>query len=97
MTDNEVIERLGLPPLAQIEAYLRATGWCTWYNPRYWVNDKTVARPYVQDYTNYGLAAPAAYLFETEGWDRAEPGVFGLPGRFEPPPNSRIHTLEKLR
>lgn len=44
---------------------LESAGWHTWYNPNYWVHQKLIKDPLSQDYTNYGLNAEDAYIFET--------------------------------
>jgi hypothetical protein len=50
--------------LKQQEKYIKSKGWSTWYNPKYWVNPKTVVDEKRQDYTNYGMSLNSAYCFE---------------------------------
>lgn len=46
------------------EKYITSKGWSTWYNPKYWVNPKTIKDSSCQDYTAYGMDLNSAYCFE---------------------------------
>jgi hypothetical protein len=46
------------------EKFIKSKGWSTWYNPNYWVHEKTVVEPNKQDYTDYGMDLNSAYCFE---------------------------------
>ena len=50
--------------LKEQEKYIISKGWFTYYNPKYWVHEKTVAEPAKQDYTDYGMDLNSAYCFE---------------------------------
>ena len=46
------------------EDFLLKNGWSKYYNDDYWVNPKTVEKPSVQDYTNYGFNLNDAFQYE---------------------------------
>jgi Ni/Co efflux regulator RcnB len=73
MRNGEVINLLNLPPEDFMVESLKRNGWSSWYSGNYWVHPKRIKDRKVQDYTNYGLPTPAAYVCMIERWPPAEP------------------------
>lgn len=66
------------------EQFLIDRGWETWYNPNYWIHEKTVADPKSQDHTNYGMSLEDAYRYEIENRGPFKIGIgFAGAGAFE--------------
>ena len=59
--------------LKEQEKFISSKGWYTWYNPKYWVNEKTVEDPKSQDFTYYGMDLNSAYCFEKLNLPKFQP------------------------
>lgn len=58
--------------------YIQSKGWRTWYNPNYWVHEKTVEDSSKMDYTNYGMDLNSAYCFEKLKLPKFKFSIFAL-------------------
>lgn len=65
-------------------AYLKERGWGQWYHEDCWVHPKLVAKPEMQDYTNYALPLDDAYRFESEAMPPFEPIIYYILGGEHP-------------
>lgn len=60
----ELVKRAKLVSKEKKEQYLIDNGWCTYYNPNYWVHKKMIVDSNRQDYTDYGMPLDEAVVFE---------------------------------
>lgn len=56
--------------------FLEERGWSTYYNPDYWVHEKTIVDKSRQDFTNYGMNLEDAYNFEVNN-EKPFDGAYG--------------------